>query len=44
METTKKKVRIPLVCQECGKKWTVSPNAADPECPKCGGVDFEVSA
>lgn len=35
-------VRVKLECQECGKKFAVSANAADPECPKCGGVDWEV--
>ena len=34
--------KVRLVCQECGKKWKVSPNANDPQCPKCGGVDWEV--
>ena len=37
-----KLVRVALVCQECGKTWRVSPNAADPRCPKCGSVDWEV--
>lgn len=36
------RIRITLECQECGKKWRVSPNANDPECPKCGGIDYEV--
>lgn len=36
-----KRVRVPLVCLECGKKFRVSPNAS-PECPKCGGTDWEV--
>lgn len=36
------KVRVKIVCLECGKVWSVSPNAADPRCPKCGSVDFEV--
>ena len=34
--------KVKLQCQECGKKWSVSPNARDPECPKCHGVDYEV--
>ena len=34
-------VRIGLQCNECGKKWRVSPNS-DPQCPKCNGVDYEV--
>ena len=34
--------RVTLVCNECGKTFRVSPNAFDPECPKCGGVDWEV--
>jgi Zn finger protein HypA/HybF involved in hydrogenase expression len=33
--------KIPVVCNECGKQWKVHPNA-DPQCPKCGGVDFDV--
>ncbi len=36
--------RIALVCQECGKTWRVSPQAADPRCPKCGSVDWEVQS
>ncbi len=35
--------RVKLVCQECGKTWRVSPNANDPQCPKCNGVDYEVA-
>jgi hypothetical protein len=35
-----KPVRIRLVCNECGRKFSVSPNAADPQC-KCGSVDWE---
>jgi predicted RNA-binding Zn-ribbon protein involved in translation (DUF1610 family) len=34
--------RIPVVCNECGKKTTVSATNADPSCPRCGGVDLEV--
>ena len=34
--------KVALVCQECGETWRVSPSAADPECPQCGGVDWEV--
>ena len=34
--------RITLKCNECGKTWRVRPNAADPQCPKCGGVDWDV--
>ena len=37
-----KPARIRLQCQECGRKWSVSANASDPQCPKCGGVDWEV--
>jgi DNA-directed RNA polymerase subunit RPC12/RpoP len=40
MET--KTVRVSLKCMECGKRFKVSAKAADPECPKCGGVDYEV--
>jgi Zn finger protein HypA/HybF involved in hydrogenase expression len=35
-------IRIKLTCNECGKVWRVSPNS-DPQCPKCNGVDYEVS-
>lgn len=34
--------RITLVCNECGKVWLVSPNAADPQCARCNSVDYEV--
>lgn len=37
-----KTVRIPVTCNECGKSFRVSPNASDPQCPKCGSVDLEV--
>ena len=43
METKQAKTpkpRIPVVCMECGKKFSTT-NAL-PECPKCGGVDIEV--
>jgi len=35
------RVRIKVECVECGKKYRVSPNAS-PECPTCGGTDYEV--
>lgn len=35
-------MKIPLTCNECGNAWRVSPNAADPRCPKCGGGDWDV--
>lgn len=38
----KARVRIALRCNECRTSWRVSPNAADPVCPKCGGVDWDV--
>ena len=34
--------KIRLTCQECDHRWSVRPTAYDPECPKCGGVDWEV--
>lgn len=34
--------KIKLICNECGKTFKVSPKAADPDCPKCGGVDWDV--
>ena len=36
------RVRISLTCNECGKTWRVSPDS-DPQCPRCNGVDYEVS-
>ena len=33
--------RVKLVCLECGKTKTVSPNAIDPRCA-CGSVDLDV--
>ena len=33
--------RIRVVCLECGKKFTIV-STADPQCPKCGGVDLEL--
>jgi Zn finger protein HypA/HybF involved in hydrogenase expression len=36
-----KPVRIPVKCNECGKVWRVRPTA-DPQCPQCNGVDFDV--
>jgi Zn finger protein HypA/HybF involved in hydrogenase expression len=39
--TTPTQIRVALVCLECGKKWKVSPTA-DPQCPKCNGVDYDV--
>lgn len=38
----KRAAGIRLECNECGKRFTVSANAADPDCPKCGGVDWDV--
>lgn len=34
-------IRIKVVCLECGKKFTVGPNA-DPQCSRCNSVDIEV--
>ena len=34
--------KINLVCLECGKRFKVSGANPDPECPSCGGVDYEV--
>lgn len=34
--------QVALRCNECGRKFKRSPNACDIECPKCGGVDYEV--
>lgn len=36
-----KRVRVKLTCNECGKRWNVSPSS-DPQCPKCNSVDYEV--
>jgi Zn finger protein HypA/HybF involved in hydrogenase expression len=35
------RVRVKVVCLDCGHKWAVSPTAS-PECPRCGNTDFEV--
>jgi predicted RNA-binding Zn-ribbon protein involved in translation (DUF1610 family) len=35
------RVRVKVVCLDCGHKWAVSPNA-DPACPRCGNTDIEV--
>ena len=32
--------KIPVVCNECGKKWSTS--SLDPQCSRCNSVDFEV--
>jgi hypothetical protein len=37
----RKAERIALQCNECGRKWKVSPNS-DPQCSRCNSVDFEV--
>jgi predicted RNA-binding Zn-ribbon protein involved in translation (DUF1610 family) len=37
-----KAARIPVVCNECGKKTTVSATNSDSSCPRCGSVDLEV--
>jgi Zn finger protein HypA/HybF involved in hydrogenase expression len=37
-----KQAKVKLECLECGRKWSVSPNAADPQCPKCNSVDLDV--
>lgn len=35
--------KVKLVCNECGKKRTVSPNGNfNDRCPRCGGVDWDV--
>lgn len=34
--------KVKVKCQECGKKFKVSPNNPGPRCPKCGGYDVEV--
>jgi tRNA(Ile2) C34 agmatinyltransferase TiaS len=31
-----------LKCNECGKRFKVSPKNSDPQCPNCGGVDVDV--
>ena len=36
--------KVRLKCNECGRKFSVSPNASDPECPKCHGVDWDVES
>jgi hypothetical protein len=34
--------KVAVICNECGRKWKVSANAATLECAKCGGVDIDV--
>lgn len=36
-----KRIRIKLVCNECGKNFSVGVYA-DPQCPKCNATDYEV--
>jgi rRNA maturation endonuclease Nob1 len=38
-----KVTKIAVVCMECGRRFKVSPNAADPRCAKCGSVDLELA-
>jgi endogenous inhibitor of DNA gyrase (YacG/DUF329 family) len=33
--------RILVQCNECGKRWKVSPQA-DPQCSRCNSVDIDV--
>ena len=35
--------KVTLICLECGKIFKVSVNAADPHCPKCHSVDWDVN-
>lgn len=35
-----KKAKFPVVCLECGKKFTTASTL--PSCPKCGGSDIDV--
>ena len=35
------RIRIRIVCNECGHSWRVSPDA-DPQCAECNSVDFDV--
>jgi len=37
------RAKVKLVCNECGKKFSVSPMNLDPRCPKCHGVDWDVA-
>jgi hypothetical protein len=34
--------RITLECNECGKVFRIGARNLDPECPKCGGSDYDV--
>lgn len=36
------RVKVKLTCNECGKKFSVSPRNPYPRCPKCHGVDWDV--
>jgi hypothetical protein len=33
--------KVAVRCNECGRKWKVSPNAATLECARCGGCDID---
>jgi predicted RNA-binding Zn-ribbon protein involved in translation (DUF1610 family) len=40
--TTPPAAKVKVICNECGRKWQVSPNAVALECAKCGGADIDV--
>jgi predicted RNA-binding Zn-ribbon protein involved in translation (DUF1610 family) len=40
--TTAAPAKVKVVCNECGRKWAVSPHALSLECAKCGGADIDV--
>jgi Zn finger protein HypA/HybF involved in hydrogenase expression len=35
--------KVKMECLECGKKFSVSPKNSDLSCPKCHGVDVDVT-
>lgn len=37
-----KRVLVRVRCNECGRRWSVSPNAPTPQCSRCNSVDVEV--
>jgi predicted nucleic acid-binding Zn-ribbon protein len=39
---TKRRIRITIQCNECQRVYYRSPETDAPDCPKCGGADWDV--